>query len=131
MQRRAEGVASECFCRPFANLRGPTRAAAMLRTVAGHISVSWERFDDVSSSGGSLTVNVTLPIAVQEAEITVPLAPLVTGAKTITEGAVVVWANGAFVAGRDGVMSGVASTLGYAGVTFTVCSGDYVFVARV
>ena len=103
----------------------------MLRTVAGHINVGWERFDDASSGSGSLTVNVTLPIAVQEAEVTVPPAPLVTGAKTITEGAAVVWANGAFVAGRDGVVSGVASALGYAGVTFTVRSGDYAFVARV
>eukprot|EP01049_Picozoa_sp_SAG25_P009029 SAG25_NODE_861_length_5027_cov_2.052557_3_plen_142_part_00 len=104
----------------------PTRASAKLRTVAGHIDVSWER----SANGSSLRVTATLPVAVQGGAITVPLAPLVAGADTITEGGVVVWADGAFVVGRDGVVSGGASTLGYGGVTFEVLSGDYVFVAR-
>ena len=104
----------------------PTRATATLRTVAGRIDVSWER----SASGSALSVNATLPIAVHGAAITVPLTPLVAGADTITEGGVVVWADGAYVAGREGIVSGAASTLGHGGVTFEVRSGDYAFVAR-
>ena len=103
----------------------PTRASATLRTVAGRIDVSWER----SSDGTALSINATLPIAVQGTTITVPLAPLVAGAKTIRESGVVVWADGAFVAGHDGVMNGAESTLGYGGVTFEVLNGAYFFTA--
>ena len=104
----------------------PTRASATLRTVAGRIVVSWER----SSDGSALSINATLPIAVQGATITVPLAPLVAGANTIRESGVVVWADGAFVAGHDGVVNGAESTLGHGGVTFGVLNGAYFFMAE-
>ena len=104
-------------------------ASAMVRTVRGLVSSSWTKREERKKSKDkgkerieeSLTLHVTIPVN-SEAQVYVPKAGL--KARTVTESGTLVWQNGKYVAGADGI-TGAASEKEY--VAFTVGSGSYAF----
>ena len=95
-----------------------TYANASIKTVRGIISSSWKKTDN------SLILDVTIPV-----NTTASLSVPVMGSKniTITEGGKVVWKDGAYIRGVEGITGGRQET-GY--VTFDTGSGEYNFKAQ-
>ena len=92
-----------------------TYANTSIKTIRGIISSSWKKTEN------SLTLDVTIP-----ANATAKVSVQVMGLKniTITESGKVVWKDGAYVSGVEGI-SGGKQEVGY--VTFDTGSGEYHF----
>jgi hypothetical protein len=97
-----------------------TFANASIETVVGLLRCAWEK------TATSLRVEVTIP---PNTESTVVI-PCHAGTDTVSEGGVVTWRRGEFVAGVPGVTWAAEenATSGLQpGVSFDVASGHYVF----
>jgi alpha-L-rhamnosidase len=92
-----------------------TYARASIKTIRGIISSSWKK------TGNSLVLNVTIP-ANAKGQVSVPL--IRSKDATVTEGGNVVWKDGAYVKGLEGITK-ASQKRGY--VTFDVGSGEYQF----
>jgi len=79
---------------------GPSAVRASLRTVRGLVSVDWK------FKGDSLMLVVIIPSSVR-ADVEVPLLGASTETFKILESSTVVWTNGTFVPGVDGVVAGI------------------------
>jgi alpha-L-rhamnosidase len=88
---------------------------ASIKTVRGIISSGWKKTDN------SLNLDVTIPVNAT-ASVSVPVMELKN--ITITEGGKVVWKDGAYVSGVEGITGGKLES-GY--VTFDTGSGEYQF----
>jgi alpha-L-rhamnosidase len=95
-----------------------TYASASVKTVRGIISSGWKKTDN------SLTLDVTIPVNAT-ASVSVPVSGLKNA--TITEGGIVVWKDGAYVSGVEGITGGKQEA-GY--ITFDTGSGEYRFEAQ-
>jgi alpha-L-rhamnosidase len=94
-----------------------TYASASIKTVRGIISSGWKKTDK------AFALDVIIPVNTR-ARVSIPV-----GSKnsTITESGKVVWKNGAYVRGVEGI-SGGKQEAGY--VTFDTGSGEYNFKAQ-
>ena len=95
-----------------------TYASASIKTVRGIISSSWKKTDN------SFNLDVTIPVNTT-AMVSVPVMRLKNA--TITEGGKVVWKDGVYVKGVEGITGGKQEP-GY--VTFDTRSGEYRFEAH-
>ena len=93
-------------------------ASASIRTVRGNVATEWKR------KGDSLGLKATVPVNAR-AKVGVPKAGMRD--VTVEENGKVVWKNGVYVGGVDGVVSGIEDA---EYVTFDVGSGSYRFVLR-
>jgi alpha-L-rhamnosidase len=93
-----------------------THANATIKTVRGIISSGWKKTDNSFALDVTIPVNATAKVSV----------PVIGGLKnpTITEGGKVVWKDGTYVKGVEGITSGKQEA-GY--VSFDTGSGDYRF----
>ena len=85
--------------------------------------MSWAR---APTTGVQLAVNVTVPLAVAGAAVTVPSLSTGTTSLTVHESGNLVWKDGSFVKGVAGI-TGATSSGGEGGITFEVASGAYQF----
>ena len=92
-----------------------THAGASIRTIRGVVTSSWKKAED------SLVLDVTIPANVQ-ARVSVPLMGLEN--VTITESGTVVWKDGSYVPGVEGITGGKRDS---GSVTFETGSGRYAF----
>jgi alpha-L-rhamnosidase len=93
-------------------------SSASIKTVRGIISSGWKKTDN------SLTLDVTIPVNAT-ASVSVPVIGLKNA--TITKGGIVVWKDGAYVSGVEGITGGKPEA-GY--ITFDTGSGEYRFEAH-
>ena len=93
-----------------------THANATIKTVRGIISSGWKKTDN------SFALDVTIPVNAT-AKVSVPVIGELKN-PTITEGGKVVWKEGAFVKGVEGITGGKQEA-GY--VSFDTGSGEYRF----
>ena len=93
-------------------------SSASIKTVRGIITSDWKKTDN------SLSLDVTIPVNAT-ASVSVPEMGLKN--VTITEGGKVVWKDGAYVSGVEGITGGKQEA-GY--VTLDTGSGEYKFIAR-
>jgi alpha-L-rhamnosidase len=107
-------------------VRDLTSASATVETVRGKVSCAWTR------SGRAITVDVTVPVN-SEARLIIPKDREMTGA-AVREGGRVIWEDGRFVPGVEGVKSAVSekrhvAVLVYVpeGIIIDVGSGHYSF----
>ena len=93
-----------------------THANATIKTVRGIISSGWKKTDNSFALDVTIPVNATAKVSV----------PVIGGLKnpTITEGGKVVWKEGTYVKGVEGITGGKQEA-GY--VSFNTGSGEYRF----
>lgn len=91
-------------------------ASATIHTLRGTVSSSW------THSSGEITLEVTVPVG-SDAEVVIPTDPEMT-AVTVREGDRVVWQNGQYVAGDDGIR-GARQADGH--IVLNVGSGRFAF----
>ncbi len=90
-------------------------ARALIKTVRGTVSSSWQR------SGKAIRLDVAIPVN-SEAKVSVPKLGWTN--VTVEEGGQVIWRSQSYVAGTAGIMGGREAA---DCVTFDVGSGDYRF----
>jgi alpha-L-rhamnosidase len=122
----AEGVGYRRIVIQPQIVRDLTSAAASVETVRGTVSCAW------THAAGKLTLDVTVPVN-SEAKIVIPKDNEMTEV-TISEGERVVWENGRFVPGAEGILNATTGTDQVSflapsrrAVIFEVGSGRYSF----
>ena len=97
-------------------------ANATETTLRGRVAGAWRCAD--GGGGGGVAYTAVVPPG-STASVTLPLAGFGSG---VTEGGTAVWADGAFVAGVDGVAGAALLDSRGDAVVFEIGSGTYSFV---
>ena len=116
-------IAPQVTLDPAAN--GPSSANATIHSVRGTVSVQWSLS---RGAGATITMAVGVPVSAT-ATVAIPAAELqITPLDklTVKESGKLVWADGKFVPGVQGVM---AAQIDGGGVVLAVTSGKYLFEA--
>jgi hypothetical protein len=103
-------------------VRNLTAANASVHTPHGHIHMAWKLLDS-STTPPTLSISITVPLG-SAASVAVPLLRSGLSGR-ISEGGRLVWTDGAFVPGVEGVTGATASS---GVVHLDVASGEYQFV---
>lgn len=99
-----------------------TYARGVLQTVRGEAGVHWER------NNAFFLMQVTVPWN-SEATVQVPLLNQSPESVTVKEGENIIWAQGSYIEGTQGISGGRQLEKGY--ITFTAGSGCYDFVIEI